>query len=185
MRLCIDHQELNKVIIQNKYLLPRIDDLFDQLHGAQVFSQIDLRSGYHQLKIKAKDVPKISFQTRYKYYEFLVIPFRLTNALGSFIDLMNKAFHPFLDQFVVVFIDDILVYSKLCKKKLYAKLKKCEFWLTCVALLGHMISKNGIFVDPQKVKAIVEWNTPTNVSKVQCFLGLAGYYGRIVEDFHI
>ena len=141
-------REINRVTVQNKYPLPRIDDLFDQLQGAQIFSKNDLRSGYHQLKIKPNDVPKTAFRIRYEHYEFLVMPFGLTNAPTVFMDLMNRVFKPFLDQFVVVFIDDILIYSKskedherhlrlvlqvLEEKKLYAKLKKCEFWLDSVA----------------------------------------------------
>uniref|UniRef100_A0A2N9IFH6 CCHC-type domain-containing protein n=1 Tax=Fagus sylvatica TaxID=28930 RepID=A0A2N9IFH6_FAGSY len=191
-------EEINRVTVQNKYPLPRIDELFDQLQGAQIFSKIDLRSGYHQLKIKPDDVSKTAFRTRYEHYEFLVMPFGLTNAPVAFMDLMNRVFKPFLDQFVVVFIDDILIYSKskedherhlrlvlqvLKEKKLYAKLKKCEFWLDSVAFLGHVISKDGISVDPKKVEAVVEWNRPNNVTEIRSFLGLAGYYRRFVEGF--
>ena len=198
MRLCIDYRELNRVTVRNKYPLPRIEDLFDQLQGAQVFSKIDLRSGYHQLKIKTADVPKTAFRTRYGHYEFLVMPFGLTNAPAAFMDLMNRVFKPFLDKFVVVFIDDILIYSKsveehenhlrivlqlLQEKKLYAKLKKCEFWLDSVAFLGHVVSKDGIAVDPKKVEAVVEWNRPNSVTEIRSFLGLAGYYRRFVEGF--
>uniref|UniRef100_A0A2N9H1P0 Reverse transcriptase n=1 Tax=Fagus sylvatica TaxID=28930 RepID=A0A2N9H1P0_FAGSY len=180
MRLCIDYRELNRVTIKNKYPLPRIDDLFDQLQGAQVFSKIDLRSGYHQLKIKSEDIPKTAFRTRYGHYEFLVMPFGLTNAPAVFMDLMNRVFHEYLDRFVIVFIDDILVYSKsleehedhlrivlqiLRDKKLYAKLKKCEFWLNQVVFLGHVVSKDGITVDPSKIEAVVSWDRPTNVSE--------------------
>ena len=143
-QLCIDYRELNKVTIKNRYPLSRIDDLFDQLQGASVFSKIDLRSGYHQLKIKPNDVLKTAFRIRYGHYEFLVMPFGLTNAPATFMDLMNMIFQPYLDQFVVVFTDDILIYSKsteeheehlrivlqlLREKQLYAKFKKCEFWL--------------------------------------------------------
>ena len=198
MRLCIDYRELNKVTIKNRYPLPRIDDLFDQLQGASVFSKIDLRSGYHQLKIKSEDVAKTAFRTRYGHYEFLVMPFGLTNAPAAFMDLMNRIFQPYLDQFVVVFIDDILIYSKskeehedhlrvvlqlLKENQLYAKLKKCEFWLDKVGFLGHIISKEGISVDPAKIEAIKEWPRPTNVTEVRSFLGLAGYYRRFVEGF--
>ena len=112
LRMCIDYRQINKVIVKNKYLLPRIEDLFDQLRGASVFSKIYLRLGYYQLRVKEVDVSKTAFRTRYGHYEFLVMPFGLTNALAAFIDLMNRVFRPYLDQFVVVFIDDILVYSK-------------------------------------------------------------------------
>ena len=155
MRLCVDYRQLNKVTIKNKYPLPRIDDLFDQLKGASVFSNIDLRSGYYQLKVKDSDVPKTAFRTRYGHYEFKVMPFGLTNAPAAFMDLMNRVFQLYLDKFVIVFIDDILVYSKtksdheqhlrivlqtLRDKQLYAKLSKCEFWLSEVTFLGHVVS---------------------------------------------
>ncbi|XP_075520565.1 uncharacterized protein LOC142553909 [Primulina tabacum] len=158
LRLCIGYRELNKVTIKNKYPLPRIDDLFDQLHGATVFSKIDLRSGYYQLKVRESDIPKTAFQTRYGHYEFLVMSFGLTNAPSVFMDLMNRVFKPYLDSFVIVFIDDILIYSKtrelhsehlrfvlqlLREKRLYAKLKKCEFLLDQISFLGHVVSKDG------------------------------------------
>ncbi|CAJ2638292.1 unnamed protein product [Trifolium pratense] len=189
---------LNKVTIKNKYPLPRIDDLMDQLVGASVFSKIDLRSGYHQIRVKTEDIPKTAFRTRYGHYEYSVMPFGVTNAPGVFMEYMNRIFHSFLDKFVVVFIDDILVYSKseeehkehlrivlqvLKEKKLYAKLSKCEFWLKEVSFLGHVISSGGIAVDPAKVDAVLQWGTPESVSEIRSFLGLAGYYRRFIEGF--
>lgn len=198
LRLCIDYRELNSVTIKNKYPLPRIDDLFDQLKGAGIFSKIDLRSGYHQLRIEENDIARTVFRTRYGHYEFTVMPFGLTNAPEVFMDLMHRTFRMFLDKFVVVFIDDFLVYSKnseaheehlrqvlskLREHQLYAKLSKCEFWLEEVAFLGHVISKEGVSVDPAKMRAITEWPTPKSVSDIRSFLGLAGYYRRFVMDF--
>ena len=200
LRLCIDYRKLNQVTVKNKYPLPRIDDLFDQLQGAGVFSKIDLRSGYHQLKVAEQDVPKTAFRTRYGHYEFRVMPFGLTNAPAAFMALMNRVFQPYLDRFVIVFIDDILIYSQstdehaehlrtvlqtLREKKLYAKLTKCEFWIDQVIFLGHVISKQGIQVDPKKIETVLKWEAPTNVSEVCSFLGLAGYYRRFVEGFSI
>ncbi|KAA0040646.1 DNA/RNA polymerases superfamily protein [Cucumis melo var. makuwa] len=189
---------LNKVTIRNKYLLPRIDDLFDQLKGAALFSKIDLRSGYHQLKVRESDIAKTAFRTRYGHYEFRVMPFGLTNAPAVFMDLINRIFHRYLDQFVTVFIDDILVYlvdresheehlrivlQTLREKQLYAKFSKCEFWLEQVVFLGHVVSAKGVSVDPQKVEAIVNWERPISATKVRSFLGLAGYYRLFIEDF--
>ena len=171
MRMCIDYRELNKRTVKNKYPLPRIDDLFDQLQGATCFSKIDLRSGYHQLKVEKESVAKTAFRTRYGHYEFLVMPFGLTNAPAAFMDLMNRVCRPFLDHFVIVFIDDILIYSKsveehrehlrtvlevLREKKLYAKFSKCEFWLKEVHFLGHVISSDGLKVDPSKIEAMMK-----------------------------
>ncbi|KAA0062435.1 ty3-gypsy retrotransposon protein [Cucumis melo var. makuwa] len=198
MRLCIDHRELNKVTVKNRYPLPRIDDLFDQLQGATVFSKIDLRSGYHQLRIKDGDVPKTTFRSKYGHYEFIVMSFGLTNAPAVFMDLMNRVFREFLDIFVIVFIDDILIYSKteaeheehlhmvlqtLRDNKLYAKFSKCEFWLKQVSFLGHVVSKVGVSVNPAKIEAVTSWPRPSTVSEVRSFLGLAGYYRRFVENF--
>ena len=198
LRLCIDYRQLNKVTIRNQYPLPRIDDLFDQLQGAKVFSKIDLRSGYHQLKVRREDVPKTAFRTRYGHYEFLVMPFGLTNAPPAFMDLMNRVFGPYLDKFFIVFIDDILVYSSskeehaehlrivlqtLREHQPYAKFIKCQFWLDRVTFLGHVVSAEGISVDPQKIEANVDWKPPTNVTEVRSFLGLTGYYRKFVEGF--
>nr|GEX79369.1 putative reverse transcriptase domain-containing protein [Tanacetum cinerariifolium] len=181
MHLCIDYRELNRITIRNRYPLPRIDDLFDQLQGAKYFSKIDLRSGYHQLRVKDHDICKTAFRTRYGHYEFLVMPFGLTNAPAVFMDLMNRIFHEYLDKFVIVFIDDILVYFKskeeheqhlqimleiLRQKKLYTKFLKCEFWLQQVAFLGHIVSADGITMDPSKVEAITKWPRPTTVTEV-------------------
>ncbi|KAL9268695.1 Transposon Ty3-G Gag-Pol polyprotein-like protein [Drosera capensis] len=188
MRLCIDYRELNRITIKNRYPLPRIDDLFDQLQGASVYFKIDFRSGYHQLRVKVDDISKTAFRTRYGHYEFVVMPFGLTNAPAVFMDLMNKVFKPYLDCFVVVFIDDILVYSRdhqeheehlritlktLRENKVYAKFKKCEFWLKEVAFLGHVISGQGVQVDPKKIEGVTEWSKPTNVTEVRSFLWLA------------
>ena len=163
-----------------------------------MFSKIDLRSGYHQLKVRSEDVPKTAFRTRYGHYEFLVMPFGLTNAPAAFMDLMNRVFRAYLDKFVIVFIDDILVYSSseeehvdhlrivlqtLREQQLYAKLSKCKFWLDKVEFLGHVISAEGIYVDPQKIEAIVNWRQPTSVTEIRSFLGLAGYYMKFVEGF--
>jgi hypothetical protein len=190
-RMCVDYRSLNDVTIKNKYSLPRIDDLFDQMRGARVFSKIDLRSGYHQMKIRPSDIPKMAFSTRYGLYEFIVMSFGLTNAPAYFMNLMNKVFMEYLDKFVVVFFDDILIYSrndseheehlqmvlqKLWDNQLYAKFTKCDFWLDEVHFLGHIISKGGIAVDPAKVTTINDWKIPSTVSEIWSFLGLTGYY---------
>ena len=184
--MCIDYRQINKVTVKNKYPLPRIEDLFDQLKGAAVFSKIDLRSGFYHMRVKEVDVPKTAFRTRYGHYEFLVMPFGLTNAPAAFMDLMNRVFRPYVDQFVVVFIDDIRVYSKDAleheqrlkivlhmkrEKKLYAKLSKCDFWLKEVSFFGHIVSAEGISVDPTKIEADVNWKPPRNVTEVRSFLG--------------
>jgi hypothetical protein len=198
MRMCIDYRELNKVTVKNKYPLPRIDDLFDQLQGAAWFSKIDLRSGYHQLRVKEEDVHKTAFRTRYGHYEFVVMPFGLTNAPAAFMDLMNRVCRPMLDRSVIVFIDDILIYSKtkedhvehlrevlktLRKEQLYAKFSKCDFWLEEVQFLGHLVNREGIKVDPAKVDAVMKWETPKTPTEIRSFLGLAGYYRRFIQDF--
>jgi hypothetical protein len=198
LRLCVDYRPLNAVTIKNKYPLPRIDILFDQLTRAKVFSKIDLCSGYHQIKIKPSDIPKMAFSTRYGLYEYLVMSFGLTNAPAYFMYLMNLVFMPELDKFIVVFIHDILIYSKteedhanhicvilqrLRDHRLYAKFSKCEFWLDSVKFLGHTISSEGISVDPTKVQEVMDWKPPTSVYQIRSFLGLAGYYRRFIPDF--
>ncbi|GJR33062.1 putative reverse transcriptase domain-containing protein [Tanacetum coccineum] len=197
-RMCIDYRELNKLTVKNRYPLPRIDDLFDQLQGSSVYSKIDLRSGYHQLRVREEDIPKTAFRTRYGHYEFQVMPFGLTNAPAVFMDLMNRVCKPYLDKFVIVFIDDILIYSKnkqeheehlkqilelLKKEELYAKFSKCEFWISKVQFLGHVIDSEGIHVDPAKIESIKDWTSPKSPTEIRQFLGLAGYYRRFIEGF--
>ncbi|GJX46079.1 putative nucleotidyltransferase, ribonuclease H [Tanacetum coccineum] len=279
-RMYINYKELNKLTVKNCYSLPRIDDLFDQLQGSLFFSNIDLRSGYHQLRVHEDDIPKTAFRTRYGHFEFTIMPFGLTNAPAEiefrielipgvvpiakspyhlapseleelsgqlkelkdkdlrsgyhqlrvhednipktafrtryehfkftvmpfgltnapavFMDLMNRAYRPYLDKFVIVFIDDILIYSNtrdehvehlrlvlkpLRKEKLYAKFSKCEFWLREVQFLGHVINGNGIHVDPSKIEAVKTWKVPRTPTEVCSFLGLAGYYHRFIENF--
>ncbi|GJZ74749.1 reverse transcriptase domain-containing protein [Tanacetum coccineum] len=197
-RMCIDYRELNKLTVKNRYPLPRIDDLFDQLQGSSIYSKFDSRSGYHQLRVREEDIPKTAFRTRYGHYEFQVMPFGLTNAPAVFMDLMNRVCKPYLDKFVIVFIDDILIYSRdekeheehlktilelLKKEELYAKFSKCEFWIHTVKFLGHVIDSSGIHVDPAKIEAVKNWASPTTPSEIRQFLGLAGYYRRFIEGF--
>ncbi|GJV16189.1 putative reverse transcriptase domain-containing protein [Tanacetum coccineum] len=197
-RMCIDYKELNKLTVKNRYPLPRIDDLFDQLQGSSIYSKIDLRSGYHQLRVREEDIPKTAFRTRYGHYEFQVMSFGLTNAPAVFMDLMNRVCKPYLDKFVIVFIDDILIYSKskkeheehirpilklLKKEELYANFSKCEFWISRVQFLGHVIDCRGIHVDPAKIESIKDWASPKTPTEIRQFLGLAGYYRRFIEGF--
>ncbi|WVZ83534.1 hypothetical protein U9M48_030671, partial [Paspalum notatum var. saurae] len=183
--MCVDYRPLNAVTIKNKYPLPRIDILFDQLLGAKI-------------KVKKEDIPKTAFTTRYGLYEYLVMSFGLTNAPAFFMYLMNSIFMPELDKFGVVFIDDILIYfkneveheehlrivlSRLREHKLYAKFSKCAFWLNKISFLGHILSGDGIEVDPEKVKEVLNWKTPETVTEVRSFLRLAGYYRRFIQDF--
>ncbi|GJS70240.1 putative reverse transcriptase domain-containing protein, partial [Tanacetum coccineum] len=191
-------KELNKLTVKNYYPLLRIDDLFDQLQGSHFSSKIDLRSGYHQLRVHEDDIPKTAFRTRYGHFEFTVMPFGLTNAPAVFMDLMNRVCRPYIDKFMIVFIDDILIYSKtqeehvehlrlvlglLKKEKLYAKFSKCEFWLREVQFLGHVINGNKIHVDPSKIEAVKNWKASRTPTEVRSFLGLAGYYRRFIENF--
>ncbi|GKA50631.1 putative reverse transcriptase domain-containing protein, partial [Tanacetum coccineum] len=195
-----DYRELNKLTINNRYPLPMIDDLFDQLQGSSVYSKIDLQSGYHQLRIRKEDILITAFRTRYGHYEFQVMPFGLTNAPAVFMDLMNRVCKSYLDKFVIVFIDDILIYSKnkeehgehlktilnlLRSKKLYAKFSKCDFWLDSVQFLGHVIDSSRVHIDPTKIEAIKSWAAPTTPTEVRQFLGLAGYYRRFIKEFSL
>nr|GEZ22974.1 putative reverse transcriptase domain-containing protein [Tanacetum cinerariifolium] len=190
-RMCIDYRELNKLTMKNRYPLPRIDDLFDQLQGSSIYSKIDLRSGYHQLRVREADIPKTAFRTHYGHYEFQVMYFGLTNAPAIFMDLMNRVCKPYLEKFVIVFIDDILIYSKneqehgehlklilelLKKEKLYAKFLKCEFWIPSVQFLVHVIDSRGIHMDPAKIESVKDWASPKTPTEIRQFLGLAGYY---------
>jgi hypothetical protein len=198
MRMCIDYRALNKITIKNKYPLPRVEELFDRLKGAKYFSKIDLRSGYYQVRIDENDVHKTAFRTRYGHYEFLVLPFGLTNAPATFMHMMQLIFKDQLDDFVIVFLDDILIYSKnkndhimhvekvlslLRENKLYAKQSKCEFLKEKISFLGHSISYNGIKMEEDKVKAILDWPSPKDIKDVRSFLGLAGYYRKFISSF--
>nr|GFB43409.1 putative reverse transcriptase domain-containing protein [Tanacetum cinerariifolium] len=182
IRMCIDYQELNKLTVKNRYPLPRIDDLFNQLQGSSVYSKIDLRLGYHQLRVREEDIPKTTFRTRYGHYEFQVMPFRLTNASAVFMDLMNQLCKPYLDKFMIDFIDDILIYSKdekehedhlkailelLKKEELYAKFSKCEFWIPKVQFLGHVIDSQSIHVDPAEIESVKDWASPKSPMKIR------------------
>ncbi|GKE83609.1 putative reverse transcriptase domain-containing protein, partial [Tanacetum coccineum] len=173
--MCINYRELNKLTVKNRYPLPRIDDLFDQLQGSSVYSKIDLRSGYHQLRVREEDIPKTTFRTSYGHYEFQVMPFGLTNAPAVFMDLMNRVCKPYLDKFVIVFIDDILIYSKN-KQEHKEHLK----------LILELLKKEGfkgIHVDPAKIESIKDWTSPKLPTEIRQFLGLAGYYRRFIEGF--
>ncbi|GJY95327.1 putative reverse transcriptase domain-containing protein [Tanacetum coccineum] len=199
LRMCIDYRELNKLTVKNRYPIPRIDDLFGQLQGARHFSKIDLRSGYHQLRVHKDDILKTAFRIRYRHFEFTVMPFGLTNAPAVFMDLMNRVYKPYLDKFVIILIDDILVYSKskeehevhlrlvlelLKKEKLYAKFSKCEFSLQEVHFLGHMINQNGIHVGPSKIKAVKNWKAPITPFEIQSFLGLAEAFQTLKNNLY-
>ncbi|GKB28693.1 putative reverse transcriptase domain-containing protein [Tanacetum coccineum] len=173
-RMYINYKELNKLTVKNRYSLPRIDDLFDQLQGSLFFSNIDLRSGYHQLRVHEDDIPKTAFRTRYGHFEFTIMPFGLTNAPVVFMDLMNKVCRPYLDKFVIVFIDDILIYSRTLKEHV-DNLRS--------VFLGHMVNGNGIHVDHSKIEVVKNWKAPRTPSEVRSFLGLAGYYHRFIENF--
>nr|GEV54476.1 putative reverse transcriptase domain-containing protein [Tanacetum cinerariifolium] len=194
----INYSELNKLIVKNRYPLPRIDDLFDQLQGSSVYSKIDLRSCYHPLRVSEEDILKTAFSTRYGHYEFQVMPFGLTNIPTVFMDLMNRVCKPYLDKFVIVFIDDILIYSKnkeeheehlklilelLKKEELYAKFSKCEFWISKVQFIGHMIDSKGIHMDPSKIESIKDWASPKTLTEIRQFLGLVGYYRKFIKGF--
>ena len=197
-RMCVDCRAINNITVKYRHPIPRLDDMLDELHGSCVFSKIDLKSGYHQIRMKEGDEWKTAFKTKYGLYEWLVMPFGLTNAPSTFMRLMNHVLRPFIGKFVVVYFDDILIYSKslhdhvshlnsvldvLRKEKLYANLKKCTFCTDKLVFLGFVVSAKGIEVDEEKIKAIQEWPTPSNLSNVRSFHGLASFYRRFVKDF--
>ena len=197
-RMCMDYRALNDQTIKNSYPLPRVEDLLDQLQGAKVFSKIDLRSGYHQILIDEQDTWKTAFRSRYGLYEFKVLPFGLTNAPAHFMALMQEVFHELLDVCVIVFLDDVLIYSRdeqehdkhltlvlqlLRQHKLYAKLSKCELYKVSISFLGHTLSAEGVHMETSKVDAIQEWPAPMTISDLRAFLGLAGYYRRFIAFF--
>jgi hypothetical protein len=197
-RMCVNCRAINNIMVKYRHPIPRLDDMLDELHGSCIFTKIDLKSGYHQIRMKEGDEWKIAFKTKYGLYEWLVMPFGLTNAPSTFMRLMNHALRAFLGRFVVVYFDDILVYSKsldehighlhcvldvLRKEKLYANLKKCSFCLDKVVFLGYVVSTKGIAVDEEKVKAIKEWPTTKSITEVRSFHGLTSFYRRFVKDF--
>ena len=198
LRMCVDYRALNALTVKNRYPLPRIDELLDQLHGATIFTALDLWSGYHQVRIKPEDIHKTAFRTRYGHYEFTVLPFGLTNAPATFMGMMNDLMRPYLDKFVIVYIDDILVYSKtpeehlqhlrmvmevLASNSLHIQPKKCNFGRSSTLFLGFEVSGKGIRPDPEKVKAVQEWPELTNISEVRSFLGFVGYCRRFIKNF--
>ena len=196
--MCINYRALNRVTVHNRYPLPRIDELLDRLRGAQFFTKIDLWTGYHQIRVHPQDVHKIAFRTRYGHFEFLVLPFGLTNAPTTFMHLMHNIFREHLDEFIIIFLDNILVYSRglrehmthvrqtlaiLRKHQLSAKVSKCTFCQHRAEYLVHLVSAEGLSPDPAKAQAMRDWKVPEFVTDILSFLGFAGYYRRFIPQF--
>jgi hypothetical protein len=199
-RMCIDYRRLNSMTIKNKYPLPIVDELLDELKGASWFTKLDLRSGYHQVRVKSEHIQKTTFKTHHGHWEFKVMPFGLTNAPATFQELMNTILAPVLRKYALVFVDDILVYSKtladhkahlaevfgiLQHHHLYLKKSKCTFAQQSLEYLGHIISSSGVAIDPAKIQAITEWPTPTNVKQLRGFLGLLEYYRKFIRNYGV
>ena len=198
LRMCVDYRALNQQTVKNRYALPRIDDLIDQLSGARFFTSLDLAQGYHQIRVTKEDVPKTAFRTPLGHFQYLVLPFGLTNAPATFQSVMNEIFRECIGRFVLVYLDDILVYSRtpqqhiehvrsvleiLRKNRFYAKLKKCQFMTSQLLYLGHIISEQGIRPDPAKIVALQGWKTPMNVHDVRSFLGFGNYFRKFVQAY--